>query len=817
MGSLPRRRGLVTGLGVVSSLGQGRRTFTQAVLEARSGIKPIEGFDPSPFRSPFGGEIEGFQPGDYLAPEEVERFTDPYIQFALAAARDALDDAGLSWSRDNPPPYRTGLVVGTCNGGLKTAEEQYEIILGKRDGLFDRRMSLLIRYHAIGKALSYSLGVSGPTWVVTTACSSSTAALGVALELIQNGMVDTVLAGGADALCMAALSGFDTLKATSTHRTAPFSTPPGLNLGEGAAFWVIEEARIAHARKAKIEGEVLAYALTADAHHPTAPDPRGDGAYRTMKSALGRADVPLEGLGCINTHGTGTEVNDRIESKAIAKLFGDHPIPAYSFKSQVGHCLGAAGIIEATAGLVAMQEGVIPATANFTEPRPGCHLDYVPNTPRRANYNRFLSCNYAFGGNNAGVVVGAYSESREPKAGPHPSFRTVLVGGSAVTSLGLGMDMLLEGLYRGYRGLFPIEKRVSQPLQAKLAGLVPEFMGRDVDKRLNLKSMNPISRLATAAARLALKETGIRVGPKEGLNTGIVNGVYAGPGEESQMLAVILSKGAESDINVFSQIVANATAGWVSNALLLKGYSTTISQGADAGLFSLLLAHFAIIGQSASRVLAGAADELFSRYLRNYDQIGYLYSGEDEANYRLRLDEPDRRVLGEGAAYVVVEELKTAKDRGAEVSAELVGYGMNTDWASFYEPNLKEDNLARAINEALEMAGWTGSQVGLVIWSPLGNACDRKILSALKHSLGPVADKVPLVTTVFHTGLLESASGIVTLASVLAAWSREKPLWPQITGLEEIDNRPLPTAPVPILAIASSDLGLNLALALSPL
>ncbi|MDJ0762192.1 MAG: beta-ketoacyl-[acyl-carrier-protein] synthase family protein [Myxococcota bacterium] len=812
------KRAVVTGLGVVSPLGNDRRSFTDGVLAGRSGITEIDAYDPSPFRSPFAGVVRGFDPLDRLTKEEIDTFPDPYLHFAIAAARDALQDAGLMWARDNPPGPRAGLVVGTCNGGLKAAEEQYEIILGMKPGRFDKRMNLLIRYHAAGMALAHCLGISGPTWVVTTACSSSTGALAVALELISHGVVDTVLTGGADALCLATLAGFNQLKAASTGKTAPFSQPPGLNLGEGAGFWVVEELTAAQARGATIEGELLGYAFTADAHHPTAPDPRGDGAYRTMQGALQRAGLSVDQIGCINAHGTGTEANDRAETRGIAKLTDDSPMPVYSFKSQVGHCLGAAGILEATAGLVAMQCSAIPATINFTEPRPGCHLDYVPNTPRKADYKAFLSCNYAFGGHNAGIAIGAYDPARQPIAGPDPTTRTALLGGSAVTAFGIGMAPLLDGLYGQQRHFSRIADRVGEgpPLQATRAGLVPDFSGRDVDRRLDLKGMNPISRFATAAARLALKEAGVRIGPKEGLVTGIVNGVYAGPDEETQMLAVIPSKGALADIGDFSQVVANATAGWVSNALLLKGYTTTISQGADAGLFALLMAHFAIQGKSSTRLLAGASDELFARYLRNYDELGLLHLGNAELNYGMNNQVMEKRVLGEGAAYLVAEEAGSAVARGARVLAHLVGYGMTMDAAGFYAPNTDPAGLVTAIEAAVNMAGWQLDDVGLVTWSPQGNKIDIKVLEALRRALGQRGLEVPMVTSVFNTGLCEASSGVITLAAILGAWSQNRPLWPQMTGVPAFDERVLPIDPVPLIAIASSELGYNLALAIAP-
>jgi 3-oxoacyl-[acyl-carrier-protein] synthase II len=812
------RRAVVSGIGVLSPIGRDLETFGESVVDGRSGIDRIQAFDTAPFRTPFGGEVRGFEPAEHLGADELERFPDRHLRFGLAAARQALAQAGLSWSRSDPAPPGSAMVVGTCNGGLQSAQIQYEMLAGKIPRRFDRRVNLLIRYHTLGKALSYGLGIGGPVWVVTTACSASTAALGLALELITNDVADVVLAGGTDSLCLATLAGFDALKATSTDRIAPFSKPVGLNLGEGAAFWVVEEAAAAERRGVEPLGEILGYAFTADAHHPTAPDPRGDGAVRTMTTALERAGVAIGELGCFNLHGTGTEANDRTESRAVSRVQGgDASIPVHSFKSQVGHCMGAAGLLEATAGLLAMRQGVVPATINFSEQRPGCNLDYVPNAPRPAEYSRFISCNYAFGGHNAGVVIGTPDTGPPPAARLGPAHRTALTGGGVVSSLGLGSTALLDGLRKGRRGILPAGDRVRAETRSVRGGYVPEFTDKEVDRRLDTRNMNPISRYATVAARLALADAGIRVGPRDGLLTGIVNGVYVGPSEEEHMTAVTASNGAESDIAAFSSIVANATAGWVSNALVLKGYSCTVSQGADAGLFALLFAHLALRSGFGPRLLAGASDELYSRYFINYDELDLLHYGADEERYHIVADTADRRVLGEGAAYLVIEELEQARDRGARLLGEVVGFGQTTDFERFYGPNAAPAGMIAAVEAALASAGWRGSDVGLVAWSPQGNRGDLKVLEALRSALPGSGDRIPLVTSVFHTGLCEATSGVATLAALLAAWSDGGGLWPQVTGLARIDDAPVPGEPVPTLAIASSELGFNLAVAIAPL
>lgn len=806
---------VVTGMGVISPFGVGREALARGIREAGSGITEISAFDTSPFRTRYGGEVRDFDPRDALLASEIDALDDRYLRLALAAARQALDDAGLDRSPNRPPLSRAGLVVGTCNGGLLTAQRQYEFLAGLAEGRLDRKMNLLIRYHACGKALTHFLGIGGPSWVVSTACSSSTCALGLAHELISAGVVDIVLAGGADALCLATMAGFDSIKATSTGRTAPFSLPVGLNLGEGSAFWVIESEHAALERGATVEARILGYSFTADAYHPTAPDPRGDGQWRTMLHALDRAGVGPSDLGCINLHGTGTEANDRVESKAVRKLLDGCEVPTHSFKSQVGHCLGAAGVLEATAGVIAMNEGIVPATINFSEPRPGCDLDYVPNEPRKKKYDTFLSCNYAFGGHNAAVVLGS-SGSRGSIAPSGDRPRTVLTGSGSVSSLGLGAQGLLEGLRAGRIGIGPMGGRVRGVTESKMGGLVPDFSSKDVDRRLDLRSLNPISRYATAAARLTLDNAGIRVSPREGLDTGVVNGIFVGTSEEDYMFTVTRSAGAQADIASFSTIVPNATGGWVSNMLVLKGYSCTVTMGADAGLFAVALSHLAIGGGSTRRVVCGGADELFSRYYINYDELGLLQSGDHELEYMIRPELDGRRVLGEGAAYVMAEERTAARERGARILAEIVGLGQTTSTANFLGDSRDPGSVVEAVGAAMESAGWSVDDVGMVCWTPQGNSGDLVTLKALGETFGDRWPTTPLVTSVFHTGLAEASSGMLTLGAVLQAWSTGNALWAQRTGLSEVDSRPLPDGPTRTMLLATSDLGFNLAVALEP-
>jgi len=396
------------------------------------------------------------------------------------------------------------------------------------------------------------LGVGGEMWIVTTACSSTTGAVGLAASLINGGLYGTVIVGGADTLCVANMSGFNGLKATSTGRTAPFSLPFGLNIGEGAAFWVIENMEQAMLRNASMLGKIAGYSLSCDAYHPTSPDPRGEGVFKTLKAALYDSGLTLSEVGCINAHGTGTEANDRAESRGIARFSGALSIPVTSTKSFFGHCMGATGMLEATCNLFAMNAGFVPPTLNFSQPRPGCTLDYVPNVARPKNYSAFVSANYAFGGNNAAALITKWDVPlKRPKRAKQ---RVVITGSGLVTSIGLGTGPTLDALRKGAVGLSGIERLCLSALRSKKAGLVTPFKTSAIDRRLDFTGMNLLSMYATAASRLALVDADLRVGPKNADAVGICMGVCNGPPESDHMNSVFAHPGFPADINNFANI-----------------------------------------------------------------------------------------------------------------------------------------------------------------------------------------------------------------------------------------------------------------------
>jgi 3-oxoacyl-[acyl-carrier-protein] synthase II len=803
-----RDEAAITGIGLFSPIGHDAQTITSALRSGKHGLAPTSRFNTRHFRTNLFGEIKNFNEAEWLNEAELREYEDVYLRYAIVAARRALDDAGLA-PANGEIRRNIAIVLGTCNGGLASAEAEYSWKHGLSSRPFDEVMNLQAQLYGFGKALASALKIGGETWVVTTACSSTTVALGLAQTLINRGYYNTVLVGGSDALCMANVSGFDAIKATSTTRMSPFSVPFGLNIGEAACFWVVEDLEKAILRQARCRGRIIGHATTSDAYHPTTPDPRGLGVARTLKNALADSGLTIADIGCLNAHGSATEANDKAETKGIVRFLGEHNVPVVSTKSFFGHCMGVAGILEATSQLLAMNENFIPPTLNFTEPRPGCTLDYVPNVAREKKYDAFISANYAFGGNNAAVAISKWDAAIPPRQ--KKSGRVVITGVGAVTSLGLGIQTTLEQLRRGTVGISPITSFPLTGQTSRLAGQVAEFSAAEVDRRLDFSVLNPISKFAVSAGRLALENAGLKITPANGDDAGVVMGVCNGSSEMGHMDSVFSSENYAANIPSFSNITSNSTAGWVSTQLYLKGVNASLSAGPHAGLQSLAYAFDALAEKRARIILAGAADEVYGQTFYNYDGMGFLFSGAEENDYRLRLNFDKRKVLGEGAAMLVMETAESANARGAMILAELLGYGMSIDAEGFLAANLGTNGLEHAVRLALSRAGIAPDNIGLLVWAPQGNLQDEKVLKVGAEIFGGRFAQIPLVTTTFNTGYIESTSILVSLASSLVAIDEGAELWPQRTGLPELDNRMLAVSPEFILALASTDIGYNFA------
>jgi 3-oxoacyl-[acyl-carrier-protein] synthase II len=406
------QRVVVTGLGLVTPVGNDVESTWSALLAGRSGAAPITKFDASALQVRFACEIKDFDPSQYMDRKEAKRY-DAFVQFALAAAHQAVTQAGLEGRF--PSPERTGVVIGSGIGGMRTFEDQCSIYLTKGpDRVSPFFVPMFIPDIAAG-LVSIRYGTKGPNFATVSACASSAHAIGESYTMIRDGKADAMIAGGAEAAITGlAIAGFQNMRALSTRNDSPetASRPfdrdrDGFVLGDGAGVVILESLEHAERRGATILGEVVGYGASGDAYHMTSPAPAGEGAQRAMRAALTDRGIDPQSVGYINAHGTSTEQGDVAETEAVKAVFGDHArnLVFGSTKSMTGHLLGAAGALEFAVSLLAVRTGVIPPTINQFTPDPACDLDCAPNQKVERPLDVAISNSFGFGGHNATIAV----------------------------------------------------------------------------------------------------------------------------------------------------------------------------------------------------------------------------------------------------------------------------------------------------------------------------------------------------------------------------------------------------------------------------
>ncbi len=406
-----RRRVVVTGLGLVIPTGIGVKTAWENICHGRSGIGPLTRFDPNGFETKIAGEVKGFNPEDYIEKKEIKKM-DLFIQYALAATKEAIEDAELKITPENSE--RIGVIVGTGLGGLPTIEKYHKILLEKGPGRISPFFIPMLIANLASGQIAIQFGIKGPNICVVTACATGAHCIGDAFRAILYGDADVIIAGGTEAnITPLTIGGFNAMKALSTRNDEPEKAcrpfeknRDGFVVAEGAGVLILEELGFAMRRNAKIYAELIGYGYTGDAYHITAPPPDGDGAARCMLMAIRDAGLAPEEVEYINAHGTSTPLNDVTETIAIKRVFGEYAkkIPISATKSMTGHLLGAAGSTEAILTVLSIRDGILPPTINYEEPDPECDLDYVPNVARKKDVNIAISNAFGFGGTNATLV-----------------------------------------------------------------------------------------------------------------------------------------------------------------------------------------------------------------------------------------------------------------------------------------------------------------------------------------------------------------------------------------------------------------------------
>lgn len=413
---MQNKRIVVTGIGVVSPVGVGKTDYWNSLISGVSGIGRITHFDPTDFDVQIAAEVKGFDVTKWIDRKESRRM-DRFVHFGVAAALDAIEDAGLKITSANAE--RVGVLVGSGIGGLRTLEDQCRVLVESGPSKISPFLIPMMIADMASGHISIITGAKGPNSTVVTACATGAHALGDSLEIIRRGAADVMICGGTEAaVTQVGVAGFGNMKAMTskyndnpTKASRPFEAGrDGFVIGEGAGVVVLESLEHAEARGAHIYCELAGYGMSGDAYHMTQPAAGGEGVARAMVAALSDADVQPEEVGYINAHGTSTPLNDKNETAALKKVFGDHAykLAVSSTKSMTGHLLGGAGGIEAVAAALAIHSGQLPPTINYDNPDPDCDLDYIPNVARTQQVEVAVSNNSGFGGHNAVIVMKRY-------------------------------------------------------------------------------------------------------------------------------------------------------------------------------------------------------------------------------------------------------------------------------------------------------------------------------------------------------------------------------------------------------------------------
>ncbi|MCX5677796.1 MAG: beta-ketoacyl-[acyl-carrier-protein] synthase family protein [Candidatus Omnitrophica bacterium] len=395
---------MVTGLGVVSSIGIGKDKFWNNLIAGKSGVSKVESFDTSKYENHMGGEIKDFDPNDFIKKDKIKRLGRG-SQFAIAATKLALSDSGVEFEKIDK--NRIGAIIGTTMADSQRLEEMDKTWVESSEKDVDAKLIPQYPGSIIASSIGFELGVQNLVYSIPTACSAGNYCIGYSYDMIRTGKADFMLAGGSDSFSRVAFTGFNRLFAVAPEKCQPFDrNRKGMMVGEGSGVLVLESLDSARKRRANIYAEVLGYALSCDAHHMTAPSV--EGISRVMKKAIKNADIHSEDVDYISAHGTGTPANDKAECAAVKEVFGDgyKEVPVSSIKSMLGHTMGAASAIEAITCCLAIKEGSIPPTINYETSDPECDIDCVPNIAKKKTVRIALNNSLAFGGNDACLVLG---------------------------------------------------------------------------------------------------------------------------------------------------------------------------------------------------------------------------------------------------------------------------------------------------------------------------------------------------------------------------------------------------------------------------
>lgn len=733
----PTNQIVITGYGIISSLGIDKSENRLNVFAGKQGISNYKfSYKDGVVTSPSGvitGELK-----EHSFFKKYNILPDRASHLALIAADECIKQANIDFSKIDP--LRVGIVVGTSLGGMKSADIFHTQWI--EQGIEATDSDLIKQYplHAIADILAAEYGFQGAKVVISTACSSGANAMGFGCDLIKREMYDIVLVGGVDPLSRFSFAGFNALKAIDPNPCRPFSASNGINLGEGAAFFVLESDEYALKRKASIIAEVRGYGISGDAYHPTAPDLSGNGALRSMMAAKVNGTGDIKYITYINGHGTGTSANDSAEKKAWkAFVEGNTEIPLISNKAALGHCMGAAGAVEIAISIMSIENSQIPPTVNFykEEEKNNGDINFIPNKALDCQVNGVISNSYAFGGNNCSVLLSKYEKRKIREA---EACDIVITGIGCTGSGGETVEEFFETLTHGTSWIEEIDT-TGKDFKTKYVGKMPEITYKKYVKGSTLRRMDTVTKMAMVSGKQALNNSGLRVTPQNCNRIGVIYGTGTGPLETIENVSrKMITEGLNSiDPNAFPNTVLNAAPGQFSIANMLKGPNSTISAGSVSSLSAFIYATELLRNNQADAIIVLSSDEWNEALQIGNERLGLLTKN---GALPFAID-ASGMILSPGSTAFVLERKDYARERGAKILAQVYGYSMTSDNAPLcsFDPNGTQwsdgMNLARKMSNNMHIDYYASTSYGLPI-------VDQKELKLMEDML----DKDTLIRSI---------------------------------------------------------------------
>ena len=734
-----KNRCVVTGLGMISAIGNNVEECFNNAKKSVSGIDETTSVDTENCYAKLSAEVKDYSYENLEGTEGMDRVS----KFAIKAAREAMADSGL---KDFNNDKRVSVIMGSCVGGAVSIAHYYENNHDKSD---IARMPI----SRIANDVAGAFHCGGVITNVANACAAGTISISYACDLIRSGKADVVLAGGTDAFASVPYAGFLALHALDSNPCSPFNHCTGITLGEGSGVVIVESYEHAKARGAKMYCEVLGAGVSSDAHHITAPREDGEGQMNAINWALQSSGVDKKEIGYINAHGTGTAKNDNAEFLSLHTIFDgvNDDLSVSSTKAMVGHCLGAAGAIEAVFAIKCLTDNVVLPTLRYTEEdinnlkEKAGNIDFVYNKAKEKKLETVMSNSFAFGGNNASII---FSKNEGSVVVKNNTNKIAVTGLGIVTPLGNGKDAYVNG----YNSFKPETSSISSSVER---ANYDEFgLGMTFRKHDNL------SKLQVVSGMNALKDANYNITDENATKIGIVVGTCEGAlGTCLNFQDNITAKGnANGSAFNFPNTVYNAAGGYLSICSGIKGYNVTITNGSQSGLASVAYAMDILRKNTEEAVLATGTDE-------NIEIINEIYSKENKISENVNKPYAGGKgyVLSDGSVSILLEDSAKANSRGAKTYAYVTGYGMAHHDVSFDTIKGSNAALVEAINDALKDAKVSASDIDCVFGFANG---DSVIDAEEKTALGKVFDlnKLPVVEIKEHVGEGRSAAAALSLA-----------------------------------------------------